>query len=761
METSTLKRGLGALAIAAAAAMVAGCGGGDATPAASTQPPMALIAGNTGGSATGPVKFTVTFSADVGASFTADDIVVTNGVKGEFTRLSELQYTLMVTPSPLSAGTLGVSIAAGSYADTVGNAGLAASASLPFDTRAPELAIASSADDGPAFEDVLFTFVFSKDVGSAFTASDIAVTGGTKGKFTRIDGTRATLVVRPPANASGAIELAVPAGAVADAGGTINTSPVRVVQPFDTRAAVARTVVVGFEGRRVPQLIGFGGAEDSTVVADPTNAANRVGRVVKSATAELWAGTTIATCPNNALVALPFSNSARTMSVRVWSPEAGVVVRLKAENASDGSKSVETDATTRVAGGWQSLTFNFANPASGTPALDADIVYDKLSIFFDFGRTGAQAGGERVYYFDAVRFNGSRFSVQCPDPLPPGTPGSITFDEASTPVLTGFGGAEDSTVVADPGRPSNKVARVVKSANAELWAGTTVSTLSGYAIAPVDLVSSSVVRVRVWSPAKGIAVRLKVENASDPTKSVETEARTGRANGWQVLTFDFANPVSGTAAIDPAAVYDKMSIFFDFGRTGAQAGGERTYYFDNVSYTPGESDETADWPVVGFDTSGVSYTLTGFGGAEDSTVVADPAGGSNQVARVVKSATAELWAGTTVSTGANNSVPAIPLSATATRMTLRVYPPAAGIVVRLKVEDAADGAKSVETEATTTAAGAWQTLTFDFANPASGTAALNPATTYSKASVFFDFGSTGAQLGGARTYYFDDLTFLP
>jgi hypothetical protein len=204
-----------------------------------------------------------------------------------------------------------------------------------------------------------------------------------------------------------------------------------------------------------------------------------------------------------------------------------------------------------------------------------------------------------------------------------------------------------------------------------------------------------------------------------------------------------------------------MSIFFDFGRTGAQAGGERTYYFDNVSYTPGESDETADWPVVGFDTSGVTYTLTGFGGAEDSTVVADPAGGSNQVARVVKSATAELWAGTTVSTGANNSVPAIPLSATATRMTLRVYPPAAGIVVRLKVEDAADGAKSVETEATTTAAGAWQTLTFDFANPASGTAALNPATTYSKASVFFDFGSTGAQLGGARTYYFDDLTFLP
>ena len=35
---------------------------------------------------------------------------------------------------------------------------------------------------------------------------------------------------------------------------------------------------------------------------------------------------------------------------------------------------------------------------------------------------------------------------------------------------------------------------------------------------------------------------------------------------------------------------------------------------------------------------------------------------TNKVAKVVKSATAELWAGTTVSTGANFSVPTIPFS---------------------------------------------------------------------------------------------------
>jgi hypothetical protein len=113
-----------------------------------------------------------------------------------------------------------------------------------------------------------------------------------------------------------------------------------------------------------------------------------------------------------------------------------------------------------------------------------------------------------------------------------------------------------------------------------------------------------------------------------------------------------------------------------------------------------------------------------------------------------------------VSTGANLSLPRIPFTASATSMTMRVRAPAAGIPVRLKVEDAADPSKSVETEALTTTANAWHTLTFNFANAAAGTAALNPGTSYTKASVFFNFGKTGAA-GGAGTYYFDDLSLAP
>lgn len=164
------------------------------------------------------------------------------------------------------------------------------------------------------------------------------------------------------------------------------------------------------------------------------------------------------------------------------------------------------------------------------------------------------------------------------------------------------------------------------------------------------------------------------------------------------------------------------------------------------------------WSTITFDSGAVTYTLTGFGGAEDSTVVVDPLGGTNKVAKVVKSATAEVFAGTYVSTGANFSVPTLPFNATATKMTVRVYSPDVGIQVRLKVEDAADPTKSVETEATTTMANAWETLIFDFAYQATGTAALSLAYTYNKASIFFNFGVTGAT-AGAKTYYFDNVAF--
>ena len=643
----------------------------------------------------------------------------------------------------------------------------AAPAPAPADTTPPTVAVTSSVVGTTATGDVTFSFTFSEDVGTSFTSDDITVTGGTKGAFTRVSGTLATLVVAPIANSTGTISLSVAAASFTDVAGNNSTASASSTQAYNTTVAVATTKVVTFDETTAPVLTGFGGAEDASVVADPTNAANKVAKIVKSATAELWAGDTVSLCPNLAIAALPFSATAQTMTARVWSPDANIPVRLKVENAADNTKTVETEATVTTAAGWQTLTFNFAAPAAGTAALNLATVYNKASIFFNFGKTGAQVGAAKTYYLDDLTFVGSTFPVACvAAPAPAPAPSGITFDEATPPLLTGFGGAEDATVVADPTNAANKVAKVVKSATAELWAGTTVSTLANQAIAPIGFsASNTTMTVRVWSPDANIPVRLKVESASDNTKTVETEATVTTASAWQTLTFNFANPAAGTAALNLATTYNKASIFFNFGKTGGQSGGARTYYLDDINYAVAAA-APAPAPAPSGVTTLVTFEeatpplLTGFGGAEDATVVADPTNAANKVAKVVKSATAELWAGTTVSTGANQSIATIPFSASAKTMTLKVWAPAAGIPVRLKVEDAANNTHTCETEATTTVAAGWQTLTFNFASPAAGTAALNLAFTYNKASVFFNFGKTGAN-GGGGTFYFDDLLFVP
>ena len=503
-------------------------------------------------------------------------------------------------------------------------------------------------------------------------------------------------------------------------------------------------------------LTGFGGAEDSTVVTDPAGGANKVAKVVKSATAQSWAGTTVSTGPNPSVGKIPFDASNTRMTVRVYSPNAGIKVRLKVEDAADRTHSAETEATTTVANAWETLTFDFANPATGTAALNFSYTYNKISIFFNFGVAGSTTGA-KTYYFDDVAFIGGTGGGG-------GSGGfsTITFDSPTvTYTLTGFGGAEDSSVVNDPTGGTNKVAKVVKSATAEVWAGTTVSTGPNNSVGKIPFDASNTrMTVRVYSPSAGIKVRLKVEDAADGTHSAETEATTTVANAWETLTFNFANPASGTAALNFSYTYNKISIFFNFGVAGSTTGA-KTYYFDDVAFIGGTRRwrRSTSFSPITFDSASVTYTLTGFGGAEDATVVTDPAGGTNKVAKVVKSATAEVWAGTTVSTGANLSVATLPFSAAKTRMTVRVYSPNAGYKVRLKVEDAADGTHSVETEATTTVANAWETLTFDFANPASGTAALVFGFTYNKVSIFFNFGVNGATTG-AKTYFFDDVTFL-
>jgi hypothetical protein len=334
---------------------------------------------------------------------------------------------------------------------------------------------------------------------------------------------------------------------------------------------------------------------------------------------------------------------------------------------------------------------------------------------------------------------------------------TLPLDFESTTVsytFTNFDGGV-ATVINNPQiggiNTSAKVAQMVKGAG-QHWAGAYL-TLA----APIDFSTNKTFKVKVYMPRVGAKLLLKVENLTNPAVNFEKEVTGTVANGWEELTFDYTT-------INATNEYSKVVFIFDLGTTG-NGSPDFTYLFDDVRLTTGTTpppDTTQMNLPVTFDLSWVNYGLVGFGGAENSTIVDDPTMANNKVAKVVKSATAELWAGTTVTavtggvqTGFKTKVP---FTEQEKRMNVRVWSPHAGIQVRLKVEDHLNNTITCETEATVTIANQWQTLVFDFGNPASGTAPLNLANNYNKASIFFNFGVTGAT-AGERTYYFDDVKF--
>ncbi len=163
---------------------------------------------------------------------------------------------------------------------------------------------------------------------------------------------------------------------------------------------------VDFESTTVDYTLTDFGGNASSLVADPTNASNTVAKAIKTDAAEFWAGTTIGT-DNGFATNIPITLTNSKMTVRVWSPDAGTPIRLKIEDANDKTHTCETEVNTTVAGGWETLTFDFTNQAPGTELLSVGLsngwVYNKASIFFNFGTDGATAG-EKTYYFDDVLF---------------------------------------------------------------------------------------------------------------------------------------------------------------------------------------------------------------------------------------------------------------------------------------------------------------------------------------------------------------------
>ncbi|MDQ2178680.1 hypothetical protein [Marinifilum sp. D714] len=449
----------------------------------------------------------------------------------------------------------------------------------------------------------------------------------------------------------------------------------------------------------------FGGTTSSVIDnpdASGINTSAKVAQSNKSAGAEIWAGSFL-TLEN------PIDFSSNTeFRVKVWSPKVGATVKLKVENLTDGNIGFEVDATTTVANEWEELTFDFS-------AIDQANEYQKVVIFFDFGNNGDDSN----YYFDDIKL--------VPASIPAFS--SIEDFEGTAPTFTVFGNIADVDVVDNPDATgvniTAKVAKLIKTANSETWAGAFFEASSA-----LDFDNYSMIKVKTWSPKSGIVVKLKLENA-DASITHEVDASTTVANAWEELTYDFSGA--------PAADYVKVVIFFDFGNVGDDS----VYYYDEIGLANEGGSTTA--PLSMEDFEGTAPEFTNFDGGNASVIDNPDASGintSSKVGQMVKNG-GQTWG------GAYFSLESPMDFATYKKVKMKVWSNKVGAKVLFKVENKDDSSVNYEVELTTSVANAWEELTYDYSG-------IDATKSYHNIVLIFDNGTTGD--GSADfTYYFDDI----
>jgi hypothetical protein len=472
-------------------------------------------------------------------------------------------------------------------------------------------------------------------------------------------------------------------------------------------------------------FVNFDGG-NATVIENPhktgINTSAKVGQMVKSA-GQTWGGSFIVLS-----APVDFSEN-KLFKMKVFSPRVGAKVLLKAENMDSGSIAFEKEAVTTVANEWEELSFDFN-------LIDVTKSYQKLVFIFDNGTMG-DGSSNFTFLFDDIVLTTSGSGTQAPV-LP------LDFESAIFDFdFTDFDGGV-VTVIDNPHssgiNTSAKVAQMVKNAG-QPWGGSWIALAT-----PIDFSVNKTFKMKVYSPRVGAKVLLKAENYSNGAIAFENEVATTVANAWEELIFDFSG-------INTENSYQKLTFIFELGTMG-DGSANFTFLFDDIELYDGSGGLTQINLPVTFDVETVNYTLTDFGG-NVSEIVPDPVGGTNNVAKVTKTDGAETWAGTTIGT-ASGYASKIPFTAALTKISVRVYSPAAGLHVRLKVEARNDATLTAETEAITTVANQWETLTFDFSMVATGTNPWNPATNFDKMSIFFDFGNRGT----GSVFYFDDVVFV-
>ena len=504
---------------------------------------------------------------------------------------------------------------------------------------------------------------------------------------------------------------------VAYSGGAATTQLIKVVTILDPVL-----LPLTFESPTIVYtFLDFGGGV-ITKVANPfsagINTSNTVGKMVKNA-GEVYGGSTI---PLGAPINFSVNKIFR---MKVYSPRATAKVLMKVENLTDGSISAEREVVVGAANTWTDMAFDFST-------IDATKSYQKITLIFDLGTAG-NGSSNFTFYFDDIRQTNTLPSNLLTLP--------VTFEDPGTVYATTDFGGNVTTDALDPVDNTNHVKSTLKTNGAETWAGTTLGL--GFSSPVPFTAANKKMSVRVYSPAAGIPIRLKLEDKTNNTHTVETEKLTTVANAWETIIFDFGNVATGTGTLNLSYNFDLASIFFNFGTAGTG----RVFKWDDMKFITG-APATLGLPVD-FENAALNYAFSDFEGGVVTVINNPQSSGINtsaKVARMVKNA-GQTYGGSTLALAG-------PIDfSTLKTIKMKVYSPRVGAKVLLKVENFTNGGISFEKEVLTTVANGWEDLTFDYST-------INTANSYQKMVLIFDNGTMGD--GSPNfTWLFDDIRQLP
>ncbi len=473
-------------------------------------------------------------------------------------------------------------------------------------------------------------------------------------------------------------------------------------------------------------LVDFGG-NISEIIVDPLDPSNNIVQTIKTESAELWAGTTVGGT-DGFTEPIPFAEGYTFMSVAIWSPTAGTPIRLKVEDSTDPTISVETETLTTVAEEWEILVFDFSNEAPGTAPINFDNTYNKASIFFNFGTTGAQAG-EQTYFWDDMEFA---------DDPGPGNTQSFSLDLGYQFVSSYIAEENMDMLVLLEDILTDNLA-YVRDSDGGMLRKIGPNWINGIG----DWTSTEGYLFKVYGP----------ETFAFEGDLVPADTPISIPTGFRFVSYLPVTPMDAMIAFETIIGDDLAYIRDSDGNMLRKIGPVWVNGIGDAN--PGEgylvkmlAPATLIYPGGSPSTSiiedfeGTPPAFTVFGGIDAIEVVPNPdptgANTTNTTAKMIKTAGAEVWAGCFFEV-------AEPLDFdTYSNVIVKTWSPVSGKVIKLKLENA-DASITHEVDITNTVATGWEVLNYDFSGA--------PVADYVRIVIFFDFGN----YGDGTEYYFDEF----